>query len=157
VLLVDGHYMRACQAWAEGARARNIHVVLDGGSWKAGTRELLPHVDTAICSADFLPPGCTTEEDVLAFVRDCGVANVAITRGPEPVRFIAGATAGTMAVPHVQVVDTMGAGDILHGALCYYIASGLGFIRALERAIDVASLSTSFVGPREWMNRSGGA
>jgi hypothetical protein len=51
VVLVDGRFMDACQAWSRAARARGIHVVLDGGSWKEGSDELLKDIDTAICSA----------------------------------------------------------------------------------------------------------
>lgn len=41
---------------AEAAHDIGIKVVLDGGSWKSGLEKLLPHVHTAICSADFRPP-----------------------------------------------------------------------------------------------------
>ncbi len=61
IVLVDGHFMQACHAWASAAQANGVPVVLDGGSWKDGTEELLKNVQTAICSADFLPPGCTIE------------------------------------------------------------------------------------------------
>src|ERR1017187_1541754 len=84
VVLVDGHYMEACQVWSKAARSRGIQVVLDGGSWKAGTDELLKTVDTAICSADFMPPGCLPEEDVLKFFLDHGVKNIAITKVADP-------------------------------------------------------------------------
>jgi len=63
VVLVDGHFMQACQAWAAAARSHKIPVVLDGGSWKEGTEKLLADVHTAICSADFLPPGCARAAD----------------------------------------------------------------------------------------------
>src|SRR4029077_2742910 len=64
-LLVDGHLMSACQIWATAARTLGIPVVFDGGSWKPGTDQLLNLVDIAICSADFSPPGCTTEDTVI--------------------------------------------------------------------------------------------
>ena len=66
VLLVDGHFMPACQAWAKAARAHGMRTVLDGGSWKDGTEELLGSIDCAICSADFKPPGCSTPEQIIA-------------------------------------------------------------------------------------------
>lgn len=151
VVLVDGHYMQACQTWARAARTRGIPVVFDGGSWKDGTEELLKSVDTAICSADFLPPACATEDDVLSYLKRCGVTNIAITRGSESVRFVSGVACGVVQVPKVQVADTMGAGDIFHGAFCYYSSIGLGFIEALEAAARTASESCQFRGTREWM------
>lgn len=151
VVLVDGHYMQACQTWARAARTRGIPVVFDGGSWKDGTEELLKSVDTAICSADFLPPACATEDDVLSYLKRCGVTNIAITRGSESVRFVSGVACGVVRVPKVQVADTMGAGDIFHGAFCYYSSIGLGFMEALESATRIAAESCQFRGTREWM------
>ncbi|MGB7263992.1 MAG: PfkB family carbohydrate kinase [Terracidiphilus sp.] len=155
VVLVDGHYMQACQAWAGAAKARGVPVVLDGGSWKDGTEELLKSVHTAICSADFLPPGCTTKDEVFQFLKKRGVANVAITAGEDPVEFISGKSSGTLCVPSVEVVDTMGAGDIFHGAYCYFVSTGRGFIESLAEAAKIAAESCRYAGTREWMkNRS---
>lgn len=154
VVLVDGHYMQSCQAWAKAAHARGIPVVFDGGSWKDGTEELLRSVDTAICSADFLPPACATEDDVLSYLKKCGVRNIAITKGSESVRFVSDVGSGVVQVPQVQVADTMGAGDIFHGAFCYYSSSGLGLVEALQSATRIASESCRFRGTREWMKSS---
>ena len=78
--MVDGHYMQACQAWAEAARARGIPVVLDGGSWKEGTADLLYLIHTAICSNDFMPPGCSSEVDVIDYLKESGVANTILVQ-----------------------------------------------------------------------------
>ncbi len=151
VVLVDGHFMQACQLWAWAAHARGIPVVFDAGSWKDGTEELLKSVDTAICSADFLPPTCANEVDVLNYLTKCGVKKIAITKGPESVRFVSGDVSGLVQVPKVQVADTMGAGDIFHGAFCYYSSIGLGFAEALGEAARIAAESCRFRGTREWM------
>lgn len=150
-LLVDGHAMEACLAWAEAARSHRVPVILDGGSWKAGTEQLLKFVDTAICSADFLPPGCTGEDAVIEFLRAKGVRQLAITRGAHPIRFVAGSSAGSVDVPQVEVVDTSGAGDVFHGAFCYYASTGHEFVETLREATKVAAESCRFRGTREWM------
>ena len=150
-VLVDGHYVEACVAWSRAARARGIPVVLDGGSWKEGTGELLSSVDTAICSADFMPPRCSTEDETILYLKNCGVTNIAITRGPEPVRFVSSDGSGVVSVPQVEPVDTMGAGDIFHGAFCHYSSAGWGFAEALGEAAKIASESCRFHGTREWM------
>jgi sugar/nucleoside kinase (ribokinase family) len=150
-VLVDGHFMQACQAWAAAARSMETPVVLDGGSWKQGTDELVKSVHTAICSADFLPPGCASRDDVIQFLKNRGVANIALTNGAEPVEFVSGQSSGTISVPAVEVVDTMGAGDILHGAYCFFASSGRGFIESLAEAAKVASESCRYAGTREWM------
>jgi sugar/nucleoside kinase (ribokinase family) len=150
IVLVDGHYMQACQAWAKAARSHKTPVVLDGGSWKEGTAELLKEVQTAICSADFRPPGCTSKEAVIQKLKESGVSNVAITDGAEPIHFASSTSSGTLRIPEVEVVDTMGAGDIFHGAYCYFAAIGHGFVEALAEAAEVAAESCRYNGARAW-------
>jgi sugar/nucleoside kinase (ribokinase family) len=153
IVLVDGHSMQACQSWASAARAHGVPVVFDGGSWKDGTDQLLKNIDIAICSADFLPPGCSGTEDVVNYLRDHGVKDIAITQGGEPLQFVSGDTRGTVQGPRVQLVDTMGAGDIFHGAFCYYATTKHRFVDALQKAANIASHSCRFRGTREWMNQ----
>ncbi len=149
--MVDGHFMDACQAYAKAARARGIRVVLDGGSWKEGTAELLQSVDIAICSADFKPPKCSTEDEVVKYLQGRGVQSIAITHGSEPVYFVSPTSSGTVRVPKVDRVDTMGAGDIFHGAFCYFASSGQGLVASLAEATGIAAESCRYHGTREWM------
>lgn len=151
VVMVDGHYMEACQAWAAAAKACGTRVVFDGGSWKDGTEALLKSVHTAICSADFMPPGCSSRDEVVQFLKNCGVANIAITDGSAPIEFFFGQSSGSIRVPEVDVVDTMGAGDILHGAYCHFVSMGGDFIDSLTQAARIASESCRYAGAREWM------
>lgn len=151
IVMVDGHHMQACRVWATAARAAGLPVVLDGGSWKSGTEELLKNIDTAICSADFMPPGCRSANDVVRYLKEVGVANIAITNGAAPIRVLAGESAASIPVPKVEAVDTTGGGDILHGAYCYYASQGLGFMDGLSKAARIASESCRYAGTREWM------
>lgn len=151
MLMVDGHAMQACQAWAEVARAAGLCVILDGGSWKNGTDVLLKRTDVAICSADFLPPGCSTHLDAIDYLHEAGVTKVAITHGADPIQFVCGTGSGAVEVPHVEAVDTTGAGDIFHGAFCFHYASGCEFEQALRKAATLASDSCRYRGTREWM------
>lgn len=151
VLMVDGHFMPACQAWASAARHRGIPVVLDAGSWKQDMETLLGSVDTAIGSADFRIPGCTGPDQIVAFLKSRGVRQAAITGGSRPIRWATEHDSGLIPIPEVAAVDTMGAGDILHGAYCWYAMQGSSFPRALEQAAAVASDSCRFRGTRAWM------
>jgi sugar/nucleoside kinase (ribokinase family) len=151
VVMVDGHYMEACQAWASTAKGCGTRVVLDGGSWKDGTETLLKSIHTAICSADFMPPGCSSRDEVIEFLKNCGVANIAITNGSAPIEFLFGQSSGSIRVPEVDVVDTMGAGDILHGAYCHFASMGRDFVDSLTQAATLASESCRYAGTREWM------
>jgi sugar/nucleoside kinase (ribokinase family) len=144
--------MPLCLAVAEGARARGIPVVLDGGSWKPGMDELLPNVDIAICSDDFRPPGCRESGDLFPFLAGQGIRRIAITRGEGTIRYTEGDGIREIAVPQVKAVDTLGAGDIFHGAFCYRFAQlECPFAEALQFAAKVASFSCQYHGTRSWM------
>ena len=153
IVLVDGQYMALCIAAARAAKERGIPVVVDSGSWKAGMEKLLPLVDTAICSGDFRPPGCRSEGDVFAFLVSRKVRRIAVTRGASSIRHLEGGSWGEIIMRKVRAVDTLGAGDIFHGAYCYYAAQGgASFDQALRAAAKVATFSCRFRGTRSWMS-----
>ena len=151
MVMVDGHYMQACQAWASAARALEKSVVFGGGSWKEGTDALLKSVHTAICSADFRPPGCANSAQAVEYLKARGVTNIAITHGGDPIEFVSGMSQGTLRLPQVEVADATGAGDVLNGAYCYYATQGHGFVQALSEAAEIATESCRFEGTRQWM------
>jgi sugar/nucleoside kinase (ribokinase family) len=152
IVEVDGQYMSLCIVAAKAARQRGIPVVLDGGSWKPGIAELLPHLDTVICSADFRPPGRRSEEDTFAYLSSRKIPRIAITRGGSSIRFVNGEERGEIRVPRIRAVDTLGAGDIFHGAFCYYACDPRrSFRESLEAAMKVATFSCKYTGTRSWM------
>jgi Sugar kinases, ribokinase family len=57
----------------------------------------------------------------------------------------------TLASPPVAVVDTVGAGDTLNGALAAGLAAGLSLAEAARRAVTAASLAVTHAGAREGM------
>ncbi|MFI1914498.1 PfkB family carbohydrate kinase [Nocardia sp. NPDC020380] len=153
MVLVDGHYDEPALRMAAAARAAGIPVVLDAGRWRPLHAELLPLVDIAICSAAFEPPGVQSDSlaAVFDFLHTAGPDRVAISRGDHPIAYSAPAGRGEIAVRASRAVDTLAAGDILHGAFCHFHAGGEDFATALTHAAEVATLSCGFVGTREWM------
>jgi sugar/nucleoside kinase (ribokinase family) len=153
VVLLDGHHPALALAAAHAADAAGVPVVLDAGSWKPVLPELLPHVTAAVCSADFALPGVVGDLDAMArALLAAGPAFVAVTAGPAPVRWWAGGDHGGVDVPAVLVRDTLGAGDVLHGAYAYAVASGVADpVLALRFAIDVAGIRVAHTGPRSWL------
>jgi sugar/nucleoside kinase (ribokinase family) len=153
VVLVDGFNMETCCIVAAQAKQCGIPVVLDGGSWKDGMERLLPSIDIAICSEHFLSPNGGDEDSVMEYLARQGVRYRAITSGECPIIYSVPDGNGEIAIEPVEVVDTLGAGDILHGAFCYYYVLGNNFVPALLHASRIATLSCQAVGTRSWMNR----
>jgi sugar/nucleoside kinase (ribokinase family) len=153
VVLVDGFNMETCCMVAVQAKRCGIPVVLDGGSWKDGMERLLPSIDIAICSEHFHAPGGGGEDSVMEYLARQGVRYRAITRGERPIIYSVPDGDGEIAIEPMEVVDTLGAGDVLHGAFCYYYGMGNDFVPALLHASRVATLSCQTVGTRSWMKR----
>jgi sugar/nucleoside kinase (ribokinase family) len=152
VLMLDGYYLPQALQMATWAKSLHIPVILDGGSWKEGLETLLPLVDYAICSRNFLPPGCTDATGMMTRLATFGINHVAITRDGEPILAQTNGTTSEVPVMPIQPVDTLGAGDIFHGAFCHYILEN-DFLLSLERAGEVASLSCTSLGTRAWIEQ----
>ncbi|WP_442874828.1 PfkB family carbohydrate kinase [Amycolatopsis sp. NBC_00345] len=150
-VLVDGHHPALALKAARAAKELGVPVVLDAGSWKPVLDDLLPLVDVAACSAHFRAPGPGLHER--------GVPVVITTAGPDPVRWSIREdtwediveNTGAVAVPAVAARDTLGAGDVWHGALAFAVA-GLGNDVAgwVRHANEVAAERVRHVGPRSW-------
>jgi sugar/nucleoside kinase (ribokinase family) len=152
IVLIDGHQMLVGEAIAQLAKARNIPVVIDGGSWKPGFEKVLPFVDYAICSANFHPPNCHNTAEVFSYLSQMGISDLAITQGEKPIQFLAEGEIQTLEVPQIQAVDTLGAGDMFHGAFCHYILQQ-NFPDALAAAAKIAARACQYFGSRQWMHR----
>jgi sugar/nucleoside kinase (ribokinase family) len=149
IVLSDGHLPELALPILRRAREAGVPTALDGGSWKPWTAELLPWIDIAVVSSRFAPPGVT---DVLGFLRERAGA-AAVTAGPGPIRWTAGPASGEIHPPVAAAVDTLGAGDIFHGAFCQAFAQSRDFSGSLVFAAGIAGRSCTFWGPREWICR----
>ena len=76
---------------------------------------------------------------------------VLVSLGPRGALLLVGRQARAIAPPRVEVVDTVGAGDTLNGALAAGLASGLNLAEAARQAVVAASLATTRAGAREGM------
>jgi sugar/nucleoside kinase (ribokinase family) len=159
IVLVDGHQLGVSVAIAQAAQQQNIPVVLDGGSWKPQLETLLPFVDYAVCSADFFPPNCPTPSATIAYLTDAMLTpkrsgmnqpHLAITQGDQPILYVHQGEICKLPVPRIQPIDTLGAGDIFHGAFCHWILQR-AFVDALQQASEVAALACQSFGTRQWI------
>ena len=153
VVLIDGHHPDLAVAAARAAQTAGIAVVLDCGSAKPVYAGLVPLADAAVCSADFTADDRVGFDAVSAALLADGTRLVAMTEGAAPVRWRTREVAGTVEVPSVAVRDTLGAGDVLHGAIAFARARGVTDPqRCLSFGVAVASLRVQHVGPRIWMD-----
>ncbi len=149
IILIDGHQIEVGVAISQ--KASNVPIVLDGGSWKPGLEKVLPYINYAICSSNFFPPDCQDSQAVFAYLRSTLAPNarIAITRGEQSILYWDG-TDGVCPVPTMTPVDTLGAGDIFHGAFCHYILEN-NFPEALAKAAQIAATACQFFGTRGWL------
>lgn len=153
VLLLDGHHPEVARALAHRARVAGHLVVLDGGSWKHGTAELVALCDGVVVSEDFRVPG-VDDSRTLEALAGLGPTFVARSRGAKPIEVRESGTRSWLPVPEVDVVvDTLGAGDVLHGAFAAELVKGTGWQDALSVGAAVASRSVGYAGARGWVGR----
>lgn len=156
-VLIDGYHRHLSLPLAREARERGIPVVLDAGSHKPYTADLLAVTDIAIVSDDFAFPDADGDAHAtLTRVRETGVSAAVVTRGGGPMLVSAGSDVLAIDVAPVDVVDTLGAGDFLHGAVAHRIARD-GFDAArlpddLAWASRVVGVSLRSFGTRQWLS-----
>ena len=151
IALFDGFYPNMSRLIAKELKKHNIPTVFDGGSWKDGLEKLLPSIDIAILSNDFLPPLCDTKYETINYLQQYCIRQIAITNGQSPILMYDDKILKDFPVPQVQAIDTLGAGDIFHGAFCYYYANTSTIQNALSDAAFVASESCRSHGTRKWI------
>jgi sugar/nucleoside kinase (ribokinase family) len=164
-VLFDGHHLDLAIRLAHEANEAGIATVLDGGSWKVGQEALLDAIQLAVVSADFVLPaylggrGIDTPDDALRRIAARGPSFVARTAGDGMVCFLhrpeargRPALLGKIPVgaPAAPIVDTLGAGDVLHGAFAAAIAVEWAPEDALRYAMEIATASVSHPGALGW-------
>ena len=118
-------------------------VVLDAGSWKPNIEQFLQRADIVIASEVFVNP----HGQNIFEMEQCQTAQKVMTRGERPVLY----EQEEILVPQVEAVDTLGAGDIFHGAFCFaYFYEKKPIRDALAFAAKIASESVKHKGPRAW-------
>lgn len=149
MVMIDGFYPQMTRAICEEANRRGIPIVFDGGSWKPHLPQIIPYLDFIICSADFRPPGCISHTDVLNYFSKYGKSQVAISRGSDSILCVDNGYSAEIKVEELAIKDSLGAGDFLHGAFCYYLLKLKDFAQALQQASRFASQTCMHEGTRK--------
>ncbi|WP_084130132.1 PfkB family carbohydrate kinase [Demequina sp. NBRC 110055] len=157
-VVIDGYHRHLSLPLAHAARERGIPVVLDAGSHKPYTEALLTVTDVAVVSDDFAFPDVGSDPyATLARLIDRGATAAVISRGAAPLLVTTGGPVVEVPVEPVPVVDTLGAGDVLHGALAHRLATR-GYVTErlaedLAWASRVVAVSLGSFGTRAWLSR----
>ncbi len=151
VLHLDGLMIEASIEGARQARARGLKVVLDAGTMREGSLELVSQVDVLIASARFAVPlvgeGSPAEKALEALSR-FGPKEIVITLGTKgSVGWSRGKVVAQTVFP-VDVVDTTGAGDVYHGAYIYGLLKGWDIKACMRFASATSALKCRAIGAR---------
>ncbi len=143
VVLVDAHWATGADAVLEASRAMGIPSVLDldrspnhGESLALG--HLAEHPIASLDAARRLTGEEKGQDCLLHLVELIGPHTV-VTAGAEGLWWLNDGRIAHLAAPAVTVVETMGAGDVFHGAFAWALGEGMEVGRALEAASRVAA------------------
>jgi sulfofructose kinase len=147
-LVADNRFPQFVLPICAAARARGIPVVLDADEPKHKSIELLQAASHVIFSAEGLRATAGTHDLAAALVqaRTLTGAWLAVTDGAHPVLWLDGATPRALAVCNVDVVDTLGAGDVFHGAFALALAEGRSEAYAMRFAAAAAAVKCTRFG-----------
>jgi len=153
VVLIDGHHPVLAEAASQTAKAASIPLVIDAGRWKPVLGQVLPGAHTVICSADFRYQGTADSDSSARALVRLGIPTIMVTHGADPVHWWQGDQSGSVRPPAVHAVDTSGAGDVFHGAYCYFAArtGHIGVVGPIHAACEIASTKCGFFGTRSWL------
>jgi sugar/nucleoside kinase (ribokinase family) len=126
-LHVDGHQPDAAIHYAKLCRSAGILTSLDGGGVRANTHELLEHIDVAIVAERLCEQMNLSASAMLQYLKNRGCRIGGVSMGErgllwyDETGFVRAQPA--LELPAGRVIDTSGAGDVLHGAYIYsYLA-----------------------------------
>ena len=152
ILHLDGLMIEACVEAARQARKRGLSVVMDAGTMRDGSRELVSLVDVLIASEDFAEPLVgrgAPPENVLAALRQLGPKEVIITRGSKGSIGLSGDELFFQKAFSIDSVDTTGAGDVYHGGYIYGLLQGWDVPECMRFASATAALKCREIGARK--------
>ncbi|HET6207924.1 MAG TPA: PfkB family carbohydrate kinase [Terracidiphilus sp.] len=151
MVLTDGFHLAETMTLLAACRDAGAALCLDGGSWKPGTEDLAKILTIAICSERFAVPDRSAHaEATIAWFAEKAVPYVAVTRGPKPIVGWDNGRRFEIEVAQIDAMDTLGAGDVLHGAFCYHFARTREFEPALRLAAEIATRACQGPGIRAW-------
>ena len=137
------------------AAGSKIKVIYDSERWRQGIEDIMRSADYFIPSSEFLDAEELQFQDLtfkqrIIRLNDMVAGSLIITRGEKGAYYIANNILYHVAVPEINAVDTVGAGDNFHAAFALALAKNFDLHQAVSFSVAVASLSC-----REYGGRNG--
>jgi sulfofructose kinase len=148
LVLVDNRFPDFVGPICAAARRRNLRVVLDADKATVPDDPLFGAVTHAVFSSECLiaTTGRRDLADGMMQIARHTDAFIAVSNGPNDILYLAGGAVRRVPVFPIRAVDTLGAGDALHGGFALALAEGKTEAEALRFGAAVASLKCSRVG-----------
>lgn len=148
ILHLDGHLMDFALEAAERAEEVGARVCLDAWKVYPGIERLIPRVDYLICNRHFpiMFTGRKTLRSALKRLAELGPGLVVASCGPKGMTGLIGGHKINVPAYPAKVVDTTGAGDVLHGAFLAALCKKKSVVEALLYASAAAALSCQTLG-----------
>jgi sulfofructose kinase len=145
-VLVDNRFADFVAPICRAALRRRIPVVIDADKPTTEDHPLFAAATHVIFSGECLRLTAQTDDlaaglDRMAQYTD---AFLAVSNGPDPVLWRDGGTIREMPVFAIAAVDTLGAGDVFHGAFALGLVEGQGTEQAMRFAAAAAGLKPNF-------------
>jgi sugar/nucleoside kinase (ribokinase family) len=147
-VLADNRFPEFVLPIVRSAVAKGSIVVLDGDRLIGLNDELLILPTHIVFSADGLRATAQTEDlqAALRIVAGHTAALVAVTQGADDLLWVEGGSVQRLPAFRVNAVDTLGAGDVFHGAFVLALAEGRSVAAAMRFAAATAALKCTRMG-----------
>jgi sugar/nucleoside kinase (ribokinase family) len=129
-----------------------LTIVMDAGTMREGSQELVSMVDILIASERFAEPlvgDIAPPEKALRALHDLGPKEVIITLGSKGSIGLSGKTINFQKAFSIDVVDTTGAGDVYHGAYIYGLLQGWDMQNCMRFASAASAIKCRHIGTRK--------
>jgi sulfofructose kinase len=148
LVLADNRFPLFVRPICEAARRRGRRVVLDADKWTVVDDPLFRIATHVVFSSECLiaTAGCADLAEGLRRVARHTDSFLAVSNGPNDILFLEGSSIRRVPVFAIRAVDTLGAGDALHGAFALALAEGRGEATGLRFAAAVAGLKCTRLG-----------
>jgi sugar/nucleoside kinase (ribokinase family) len=148
LVLADNRYPQFVRPVCEAARARKLRIVIDADKPTIEDDPLFRLASHVVFSAECLTATSGTGdlgEGLRRIARHTG-AFLAVSNGPNDILYLEAGSLRLVPVFAIHAVDTLGAGDALHGGFALALAEGQSEVAALRFGAAVAGLKCTRFG-----------